>query len=121
MTTATLSASAATNAARRGNAAGRIALIIGAWLAFALFLLLPLFVVLSEALKLGFGTFFSALLEPDAIAALKLTLLAVGIATEMLADPAADDAGRAFALGLSVFAGHFTGRRLWPTMHVHGD
>ncbi|WP_237045822.1 sulfate ABC transporter permease subunit CysW [Aquipseudomonas alcaligenes] len=80
MTTATLSASAATNAARRGNAAGRVALIIGAWLAFALFLLLPLFVVLSEALKLGFGTFFSALLEPDAIAALQLTLLAVGIA-----------------------------------------
>ena len=83
MTTATLSASAATNAARRGNAAGRIALIIGAWLAFALFLLLPLFVVLSEALKLGFGTFFSALLEPDAIAALKLTLLAVGIAVPL--------------------------------------
>ena len=83
MTTATLSASAATNAARRGNAAGRITLIIGAWLAFALFLLLPLFVVLSEALKLGFGTFFSALLEPDAIAALKLTLLAVGIAVPL--------------------------------------
>ena len=83
MTTATLSASAANNAARRGNAAGRIALIIGAWLAFALFLLLPLFVVLSEALKLGFGTFFSALLEPDAIAALKLTLLAVGIAVPL--------------------------------------
>ena len=83
MTTATLSASAATNAARRGNAAGRIALIIGAWLAFALFLLLPLFVVLGEALKLGFGTFFSALLEPDAIAALKLTLLAVGIAVPL--------------------------------------
>jgi sulfate transport system permease protein len=83
MTTATLLASAATNAARRGNAAGRIALIIGAWLAFALFLLLPLFVVLSEALKLGFGTFFSALLEPDAIAALKLTLLAVGIAVPL--------------------------------------
>ena len=83
MTTATLSASAATNAARRGNTAGRIALIIGAWLAFALFLLLPLFVVLSEALKLGFGTFFSALLEPDAIAALQLTLLAVGIAVPL--------------------------------------
>lgn len=83
MTTATLSASAATNAARRGNAAGSIALIIGAWLAFALFLLLPLFVVLSEALKLGFGTFFSALLEPDAIAALQLTLLAVGIAVPL--------------------------------------
>lgn len=83
MTTATLSAAAAANAARRGNAAGRIALIVGAWLAFAIFLLLPLFVVLSEALKLGLGTFFIALIEPDAIAALKLTLLAVGIAVPL--------------------------------------
>ena len=83
MTTTTLSASAAANAARRGSAAGRIALITGAWLTFALFLLLPLYVVLSEALKLGFGTFFTALVEPDAISALKLTLLAVGIAVPL--------------------------------------
>ncbi|MBD9483495.1 sulfate ABC transporter permease subunit CysW [Pseudomonas sp. PDM14] len=83
MSSATLGAAATANAARRGNAAGRIALIIGAWLAFALFLLLPLFVVLSEALKLGLGTFFTALIEPDAVSALKLTLLAVGISVPL--------------------------------------
>lgn len=83
MTSITLSAAANANAARRGSRAGRIALILGAWLAFVLFLLLPLLVVLSEALKLGFGTFFTALLEPDAISALKLTLLAVGISVPL--------------------------------------
>ncbi|VXB12318.1 sulfate transport protein (ABC superfamily, membrane) [Pseudomonas sp. 8AS] len=83
MTSITLGAAASANAARRGSRAGRIALILGAWLAFVLFLLLPLLVVLSEALKLGLGTFFSALIEPDAIAALKLTLLAVGIAVPL--------------------------------------
>lgn len=83
MSSTTLTASAAANAARRGTATGRLALIIGAWLAFALFLLLPLYVVLSEALKLGLGTFFTALVEPDAISALKLTLLAVGISVPL--------------------------------------
>lgn len=48
MTATTLSAAAAANAARRGNAIGRIALIVGAWLAFAIFLLLPLLVVLTS-------------------------------------------------------------------------
>ena len=83
MSTASLSAAAAANAARRGNVWGRRALIALAWLAFALFLLLPLFVVLSEALKQGFGTFFEAILEPDALAALKLTLIAVGISVPL--------------------------------------
>lgn len=83
MSTASLSAAAAANAARRGNVWGRRALIALAWLAFALFLLLPLFVVLSEALKEGFGTFFEAIAEPDALAALKLTLIAVGISVPL--------------------------------------
>ncbi|UUY09304.1 sulfate ABC transporter permease subunit CysW [Pseudomonas sp. J452] len=83
MTSITLSAAASANAARRGSRAGRIALILGAWLAFVVFLLLPLLVVLSEALKLGLGTFFTALIEPDALSALKLTLLAVGIAVPL--------------------------------------
>ncbi|MCQ4263321.1 sulfate ABC transporter permease subunit CysW [Stutzerimonas stutzeri] len=80
MTSASLSVTANTtaNATRRGNALGRRLLIIAAWLVFALFLLLPLLIVVSEALKQGFGTFFSAIFEPDALAALKLTLLAVG-------------------------------------------
>src|SRR5690606_22384352 len=48
-----------------------------------LFLLLPLVIVVSEALKLGFGTFFEAIFEPDALAALKLTLIAVGISVPL--------------------------------------
>ncbi|MHB0817992.1 sulfate ABC transporter permease subunit CysW [Stutzerimonas stutzeri] len=76
-------ASASANAARRGNALGRRLLILAAWLVFALFLLLPLVIVVSEALKQGFGTFFEAIFEPDAVAALKLTLLAVGISVPL--------------------------------------
>ncbi len=83
MSSPSLTAASAANASRRGNAWGRRTLIGLAWLAFALFLLLPLFVVLSEAFKLGFGTFFEAIAEPDAIAALKLTLIAVAISVPL--------------------------------------
>lgn len=83
MSSATLTASAVNNAARRGNARGRRLLIISAWLVFAFFLLLPLFVVATEALKQGVGVFVASILEPDAISALKLTLLAVGIAVPL--------------------------------------
>ena len=79
----TATASTSANAARRGNALGRRLLIISAWLVFALFLLLPLVIVVSEALKLGFGTFFASIFEPDALAALKLTLIAVGISVPL--------------------------------------
>ena len=82
MSSATLTASAVNNAARRGNALGRRLLIVSAWLVFAFFLL-PLFVVATEALKQGVGVFVSSILEPDAISALKLTLLAVGIAVPL--------------------------------------
>jgi sulfate transport system permease protein len=83
MSSTTLTASAANNAARRGNALGRRLLIVSAWLVFAFFLLLPLFVVATEALKQGVGVFVASILEPDAISALKLTLLAVGIAVPL--------------------------------------
>ena len=83
MSSITVSAAATRNAARRGNAWARRLLIASAWLAFALFLLLPLYMVLSEALKLGFGTFFTSILEPDALSALKLTLIAVGISVPL--------------------------------------
>ncbi|ENB7452835.1 sulfate ABC transporter permease subunit CysW [Pseudomonas aeruginosa] len=82
MSSASISAATA-SASRRGNAGSRLALIVLAWLVFALFLLLPLYVVLSEALKQGFGTFFEAILEPDALAALKLTLIAVAISVPL--------------------------------------
>ncbi|NLD14818.1 MAG: sulfate ABC transporter permease subunit CysW [Gammaproteobacteria bacterium] len=62
---------------------GALGLIVAAWLAFLFFLVLPLAVVLSEALKQGYASFFTAVLEPDAISALKLTLLAVGISVPL--------------------------------------
>jgi sulfate transport system permease protein len=83
MSSTSLTASAVSNAARRGNAWARCLLIIGAWLVFLLFLALPLFVVVSEALKQGAGVFFTSIFEPDAISALKLTLLAVAIAVPL--------------------------------------
>jgi len=85
MTTASLPVSADARAAttRRGKQTARRLLIGAAWLTFALFLLLPLLIVLGEAFKQGVGTFFTAILELDALAALKLTLLAVGISVPL--------------------------------------
>ena len=62
---------------------GRLLLIIAAWAMFITFLVLPLAIVLTEALKMGVGHFFDSMLEPDAISALKLTLLAVGISVPL--------------------------------------
>jgi sulfate transport system permease protein len=83
MSSTSLTASAVSNAARRGDAWARRLLITAAWLVFLLFLALPLFVVVSEALKQGAGVFFTSIFEPDAISALKLTLLAVAIAVPL--------------------------------------
>lgn len=83
MSSSTVSAAQAANAARRGSPVARRVFIILAWLFFALFLLLPLFIVVSQALKAGVGTFFSAMLEPDALSALKLTVLAVAISVPL--------------------------------------
>ena len=83
MTSTTLTLAASVNAARRGNQLGQRLLIIATWLVFAGFLLLPLLIVLSEALKHGLGTFFAAIFEADARSALKLTLLAVGISVPL--------------------------------------
>ena len=62
---------------------GRLTLIGAAWSVFAFFLLLPLVIVLTEALQAGVGTFFNAIFEPDALAALRLTLLAVAISVPL--------------------------------------
>ncbi|NOT15420.1 MAG: sulfate ABC transporter permease subunit CysW [Methylotenera sp.] len=54
--------------------------LIGITLAFlGLFLLLPLLAVFTEALRKGFETYFSALIEPDALSAIQLTLTATAI------------------------------------------
>ncbi|MEN9704612.1 MAG: sulfate transporter permease subunit CysW [Pseudomonadota bacterium] len=54
-----------------------------ALLFLALFLLLPLVVVFTEALRLGFLRYIDAIREPDAIAALQLSLKVVGLAVPM--------------------------------------
>ena len=61
----------------------RLALIIAAWATFIVFLVLPLAIVLVEALKMGVTHFFDSMLEADAISALKLTLLAVAISVPL--------------------------------------
>ena len=54
---------------RQGNPLARRLLILAGWLTFTLFLLLPLLVVLGEALKLGLGTFFGAIFASSPSAA----------------------------------------------------
>jgi sulfate transport system permease protein len=49
----------------------------------SLFLLLPLLSVFTEALRDGWGTYLSALREPDAMAAIRLTLIAALIAVPL--------------------------------------
>ena len=46
----------------------------------ALFVVLPLLTVFVEALRRGLGPYFDALAEPDALSAIRLTLLVAGIA-----------------------------------------
>jgi sulfate transport system permease protein len=47
---------------------------------FVIFLLFPLVVVFAEGLRKGFGPYFAALIEPDALASIRLTLIAAAIA-----------------------------------------
>lgn len=50
---------------------------------FALFLLLPLITVFLEAFRKGWATYLAALVEPDAMSAVRLTLLAAAIAVPL--------------------------------------
>ncbi len=59
-------------------------LLIGLALAFlTVFLFVPLAFVFHEALRKGFGVYLRAITDPDAVAAVKLTLLAAGIAVPL--------------------------------------
>jgi sulfate transport system permease protein len=49
----------------------------------ALFLVMPLVVVFSEALKQGIGAAFAAISDPDALSAIKLTLIVAAIAVPL--------------------------------------
>lgn len=58
--------------------------LIGIALAFfGLFLLLPLVTVFSEALRKGWSLYLAALVEPDALSAISLTLLVAAIAVPL--------------------------------------
>lgn len=50
---------------------------------FILFLVLPLITVFVEAFRKGWETYLAALVEPDALSAIKLTLIAAGIAVPL--------------------------------------
>lgn len=54
-----------------------------ALLLIGLFLVLPLFTVFYEALKKGWGLYLTALVEPDALSAIKLTLTAAAVAVPL--------------------------------------
>ncbi|MFT3857166.1 MAG: sulfate ABC transporter permease subunit CysW [Aquabacterium sp.] len=59
-------------------------LLIGVALAFlSLFLFVPLLSVFYEAFKKGFDVYWAAIIEPDAISAVKLTLIAALIAVPL--------------------------------------
>ncbi len=59
-------------------------LLIGLALVFlTLFLFLPLAVVFYEALRKGLGVYFAAIVDPDALAAIRLTLLCAVIAVPL--------------------------------------
>jgi sulfate transport system permease protein len=61
----------------------RHALIAVALLFLTLFLFVPLVAVFAEALKNGWATYKDAVLDPDALAAVKLTLIAAGISVPL--------------------------------------
>jgi sulfate/thiosulfate transport system permease protein len=59
-------------------------LLIGGALAFlGVFLLLPLLAVFVEALRQGFGAYLAGITEPDAVAAIRLTLLVAATAVPL--------------------------------------
>lgn len=58
-------------------------LITGALLFLGLFLFVPLAAIFTEAFRRGAGAFFAAFKDPDALAAIKLTLIASGIAVPL--------------------------------------
>jgi sulfate transport system permease protein len=61
----------------------RAALIATAFAFLGLFLLLPLLAVFVEALRQGLGAYLASMTEPDALAAIRLTLLVAGIAVPL--------------------------------------
>lgn len=101
-------------ASRYRNALGEPApvrwLLIGVTLLFlAIFLLLPLFVVFTQALASGMPTFFAALHDADTLASIRLTLLTAAIAV-----PLNTTFGVAAAWAITKF--EFRGKNLLTTL-----
>ncbi|QTF07452.1 sulfate ABC transporter permease subunit CysW [Brenneria izadpanahii] len=65
------------------NPATYYVLVSLAWIVFFLILVLPLLMVVTQGLHNGVGAFWNAITEPDAISALKLTLLATVISVPL--------------------------------------
>ena len=61
----------------------RVALIALALAFLTLFLFMPLAAVFAEALKKGWGIWLAAITEADALSAIKLTLIAAGVAVPL--------------------------------------
>ena len=89
MSTTTASPSALPQAAKPYNAATdepiwiRVLLITLALAFFGLFLLMPLAVVFAEAFKKGWSAYVAGVVNPDAVSAIKLTLLVAAIAVPL--------------------------------------
>jgi sulfate transport system permease protein len=60
-----------------------ILLVLASALVMALLVLMPLFVVFEGALSKGIGKYIASIRDPDALAAMKLTLLVSGIAVPL--------------------------------------
>jgi sulfate/thiosulfate transport system permease protein len=87
----------------------RLTLIAIALLFLAVFLILPLVVVFSEALRLGLRAYGAALIEPHALAAIRLTLL-----TALIVVPLNAAFGIAAAWAITKF--NFRGKDLLITL-----
>ncbi|MFJ5503203.1 sulfate ABC transporter permease subunit CysW [Pectobacterium carotovorum] len=73
----------ASAAKRKKHPAAYYILVSLAWVVFFLILVLPLMMVVTQGLDKGVGAFWDAITEPDAISALKLTLLATVISVPL--------------------------------------
>ncbi|MDY4377442.1 sulfate ABC transporter permease subunit CysW [Pectobacterium brasiliense] len=72
------------NAAKRKKQPAAYYILVSlAWVVFFLILVLPLMMVVTQGLDKGVGAFWDAITEPDAISALKLTLLATVISVPL--------------------------------------
>ena len=71
------------NPATRDSSAARLVVLTLSLAFFALFLALPLVAVFYEALRKGWSVYIAALVEPDAVAAMKLTLTAAAISVPL--------------------------------------